>query len=648
MSSDDNQKAKNYFKELMKKAKGAVNVVVGAPEAYSEEDAGGQLRFDPARMMKINVTFDKEFLPKEKVVKLNVRGKRFFNELKRDLRVINSIYVVYPSEYVIQFDVRRDEWEKRLIQELNSEYKLDLRKIHFVNEEDICSMYQRQGINHVRNPYNLQKGELLILVGGFANFDMDSSALFDVKITLKRESEEKEGRVVKNNFEAKFFDKYDERAGAYFFVGGEWFHNIFVPEMFQDESPRYFSFRLAGEAGRLKFFSDLKMRGVDIIEEEKKPIQGDDFVETVHVVNTAYLGETGIVDFKLSTIVYDTGEEEAPEEETAVEEPQPVETPEPAAEEETPGVPVKRMEIQPVSMERAASTAEEETNFAAEDLPYLESEMILLPLPREDDIASYILSIGNDKKSLKFYASCADDEVSILAPEREEKVYKRKINERVDYSIKLDSLGYSVSNTLLSRIDDKELKLYFAWALKSTDTERIPLGESFYIFGREPLENLDRQPGAGMYDQLVRLNKGDQDFWRIGASRDHALLLKSDKDYRLYNISCSYPVYVLNDAKMEQAVVRPSRIEAVSGAEKQETLERLLAAFKDMSADTSQLRRDLDSCAHSAALAHNDLVIIGSRVYRYIVPRTMESSFNDRAQKSILRKIQLNQSIIRK
>ena len=108
MSIEEGQQSKNYFKRLMKKAKSAVNLVIGHSEVYSTEDSGGDLKFDPAIMMRIKVTFDKEFLPKEKVVKLNVRGNRFFNEHKRDLRVINSVYVVYPGEYVIQFDVRRD------------------------------------------------------------------------------------------------------------------------------------------------------------------------------------------------------------------------------------------------------------------------------------------------------------------------------------------------------------------------------------------------------------------------------------------------------------------------------------------------------------------------------------------------------------
>jgi hypothetical protein len=638
MNIEESQPSKNYFKGLMKKAKNAVDLVIGNSEVYSAEDSGGDLKFDPAAMMKINVTFDKEFLPKEKVVKLNVRGNRFFTEHKRNLRVINGLYVVYPGEYEIQFDVRRDEWEKRLIDELNGEYQLDLKKILFVNEEEISRMYQRAGIAGIHSPYNLQKGELLIIVGGFVNFDITGTPLFDVRINLKRESSEKNGIVVDKIYNGKFFHKYDHRAGAYFYVGGEWFYNIFVPEMYHKETPRYFSFRLADAGKRLKFFSDLKMRGMDIIEEEKPPLQGDDYEEIVHIINAAYLGETGIVDFKLSTI-YDIREEEIEEE--------PVE-------------PVKKPEIKKIAEKEPVRKVEteavpEESVFEEENLPYLEIEMVLLPVPKEEDIASYIMSIGDKAKSIKFYTSVTDNEVSILAPEREEKVYKRKIGDAVDYSIKLDSIGYSVSNALLSRIQEKELKLYFAWALQSNTTERIDLKSDFYILGREPLDNLSKHVGEDVSGQLVRLNKGDEDFWRIGASRDHALLLKTGDQYTLYNISLSYPVYIINEAMMAHPMIRPSRVEPVSGAEKEKKLTQLLANTRELLLDNragsisaSGLQKDLDACANAAVLAHNDIVIVGSKAFRYIVPFITESSLSDRAQKSILRKIELNKSIIRK
>ncbi len=641
MSIEESQQSKNYFKRLMKKAKNAVNLVIGNSEVYSAEDSGGDLKFEPAIMMKINVTFDKEFLPKEKVVKLNVRGNRFFYEHKRDLRVINGVYVVYPSEYEIQFDVRREEWEKRLIDELNSEYKLDLKRIHFINEEEICRKYQRQGFKEIRSPYNLQKGELLIIVGGFINFNMDGTPLCDVKVNLKKESGVKDGKVVKKTYESHYYGKYDQRAGAYFYVGGEWYHNIFIPEMYNKESSRFFSFRIAGDGKSLMFFSDLKMRGVDI-RDEVKTASTEEAEEIIYTINPAYLGETGIVDFKLSTIyeikeeIEEEVEERAPVREISVQ----------AAVEVEEKKPERKIEI-------PAVIEESEPDEAA--LPCLETEMVLLPIPREDDISSYIMSVGEEKKSVKFYTSSTDNEVSILAPEREENVYKRTIGDAVDYSIKLDSISYSISNTLLSRLEEKELKLYFAWALQSNTTERIYLTSDFYVFGREPLDNLSKQVEDDVSRQLVRLNKGDEDFWRIGASRDHALLLKEGDSHTIYNISLSFPIYLVNQKDMDDPLIRPSRIEPVSEKENEEKLALLLAQTREeltgnlpMRKDIDDLARDLNACANSRVLEHNDLVIIGNKAFRYIVPVVMEAPLSHRAQKSILRKIELNKSIVRK
>lgn len=648
MDKGQDLKAKNYLKGVMKKAQNAVKLVIGNSEVYSEEDSGGDLKFNPAIMMKINVTFDKEFLPKEKVVKLNVRGSRFFSDIKRNLRVINAIYIVYPSEYEIQFDVRREEWEKRLINELNGEYQLNLEKIHFVNEEEICRIYQRKGISTIRKPYNLETGELLIIAGGFINFNMEKPSLAEVKVNLKKESEAKSGKVEKQPYQGEYFDKYDPRAGAYFFVGGEWFHNIFVPELFQKEEPRFFSFRIADDGKDLKFFSDLKMRGIDILA-DVKPQPAQDYEEVVYTINPAYLSISRIIDFKLSTIIYDTREEIEEEEEEIVSPDVPAEPPGiPEM-----GVPEMEEEEKPeMEIKRLPQLIEDEPE--EETLPCLENEMVLLPMPTDQDISSYIMSVGEEKKCIKFYTSSTDDEVSILAPERDENIYKRKIDDSVDYSIKLDSIGYSISNTLLSQVEDKELRLYFAWELKSTDKEQIPLKADFYVFGREPLDNLEREFPDHTYEQLVRLNKGNEDFWRIGASRDHALLLKTEKGHTLYNISLSYPVYILKAAEINNPIIHPSRLESV-GEEKQEKLAQLLSRIKGELVsgrpglpDASQWVEELNACANSIILAHDDLVIIGNKVFKYIVPLVTESILSDRVQKSILRKIQINKSILRK
>ncbi|MDQ1351090.1 MAG: hypothetical protein QG657_1392, partial [Acidobacteriota bacterium] len=106
-SVDKTKTPKSYLKSLMKKAKKAVDLVLGNPEDYAEEHTEGDLRFDSSIMMKINVTFDKNFLPQEKVLKLNLRGSRFFSEIKREIREINGVFIVYPRIYAFQLDTRK-------------------------------------------------------------------------------------------------------------------------------------------------------------------------------------------------------------------------------------------------------------------------------------------------------------------------------------------------------------------------------------------------------------------------------------------------------------------------------------------------------------------------------------------------------------
>lgn len=654
MGSKEKQKAGNYFKGLMKKAQEAINLVIGNSEVFSEEDTGGDLRFDPAVMMKINVTFDKEFLPKEKVVKLNVRGNRFFYDIKRNIREINGLYIVYPPDYEIQFDVRREEWEKRLIDELNDEYHLDLKKIHFVNEDEICRKYHRKGITTIRNPYNLKKGELLIIAGGFANFNTGGEPLCNVKVNCSKESQEENKKIDRQFYEGDYFGKYSQRAGAYFFVGGEWYHNLFIPELYNPEESRFFYFRIADDGRNLKFFSDLKVRGIDIRSDVKTKTEPD-CEKIIYTINPVYLSDTGVSDLKL-TITYDTTEDEP----TVFQE-VPQEMVHPPEEkgkilEEKVQVQVQTYEYQPDLTAKTREPESEKPDESDEDtLPYLESEMILLPRPKDDDISSYMMTVGDAKKSVQFYANSVDNEVSILAPDKEEKIYKRKIGDHIDYSIKLDSIHYSISDSFLSQIDNKILKLYFAWELRTNVAERICLESDFYIFGREPLGDLSKQEDS-TYDQLIRLNIRDDDFWRIGASRDHGFLLKEKNgdtySHCLYNISLSYPIYLLKTKDPKTTLVRPSILDPVSGEKK---LAAFLAKIREAMAnnlrdqlEVANLSKNLKEFANWAILENNDLLVIGNRVFKYVVPVVMESPLSDRIQKSILRKTQLSDSVLRK
>lgn len=672
MDDKNSPKSANHLKGFMKKAQEAIKVVIGNSEVYSQEDAGGDLKFNPSIMMKINVTFDKEFLPKEKVVKLNVRGKHFFNDLKRNIREINSIFIIYPQQYDVQFDVRRQEWEKQLIKELNDEYHLNLKKIHFKNEEDVCRIYQRSGITNIRNPYNLKNDELLIVAGGFVNFDIDSQPLCSVKVNLTKEPKTKDGKI-KYPLEENYYDKYSSNAGAYFFVGGEWYHNLFIPELYHREDPRFFSFRIAEDLKSVKFFSDQKVRGIDIRSDEKMIVTGD-MEKIIYFINPDYLAGSGINDFKL-IVTYDTKDIEVIDEKAEAVEAQELPitpVPEiipPAPEEKVPVVDtassMENILIAPsaevkISKVEVGQLEEEPSVEEDEGFPYLENEMILLPCPKDDDIASYIMTIGSGNKNIQFYTNSLDNEVSILTMDKDEKILKRKIEDKVEFSTKMDSVNYSVTNSFMSRIDDKELKLYFGWELKSNVKERISLKRDFYILGREPLDNLALQMKSQMkpktYDRLIYLNKGDEDFWRIGASRDHALLLKKEDKFILYNISQSYPVYILKPAAATRPLIHLTRIEPVPDAEKKEKLSDLLGKIKEAAVNDLLNQPEtpgnlelatLHGIANWTYLENNDLIVIGNKVFKLIVPMVMESFLSDKVRRSILRKIQHKESVLR-
>ncbi len=722
MDDQPELKAKNYFKVLLKKAQEAINIIVGNSEVYSEEDTEGDLKFDPSLMMKINVTFDKKFLPKEKVVKLNVRGHRFFQEIKRNIREINGLYVVYPREYQFQFDSYREEFEKRLIAELNEEYRLSLEKIHCFCEDEVSRRFQRKDLSHISTPYNLGKGELLIIAGGFANFNTEGVPLCTVNVDLTRKSPDmtnqtdkaekadkaektdktkadktgkagkggkagKTGKttVIKKTYSAKYYGKFTPRAGAYFYIGGEWFHNLFIPEMYNPEAPRFFSFRIADDGKSLKFFSDPNGRGIDIRATVKTKTESDS-ERMIYTINPEYLHDTDIIDFELS-ISYDVkGHEESrfpagtspePEDMTTKilrEEPDtaPLYTlhtplpPLPRENREIKKIPAPKVQVQSLVQEKKKTETDVPAvipgdtpgpNGGEHIHPYLKSEMILLPCPKDNDISSYMMTIGDEKKNVTFYANSPDNEVSILAPEKE--VYKTKIGEHVDYSIKLGSINYSISNTFLSSLDDKLLDLYFAWEFKTNVEERIVLESDFYIFGREPLDNIanatNMANGANMakdstgkgFEQLIRLNKSDEEFWRIGTSRDHALLLKAEKEpvHYFYNLSLSYPVYVIKAASLGEPPVFPLILDPVSGDEAKKKLAAFLAGIKKRFTDNpgervngSYLPKDLNHWANRATLENNDLVIIGNRVFKYIIPMVMESPLSPRIQQSILRR----------
>jgi hypothetical protein len=616
-NEEKTKEGKNYLKTLMKKAKKAVDLVVGNAEDYREEDTGGDLRFDPRIMIKICVTFDKDFLPREKVLKLNLRGYRFFNEIKRDIREINGVYVVYPHVYAFQLDTRKEEWEKKLTSELNHDYGLELQKIHFIDEEEVCGIYQRAGLNAIHDPYHLKEGELLIIAGGFANFNTDGMHICRVTAEVSRSrGKTAEQRV----YTERYFSKFSEKAGAYFYVGSEWYFNLFVPEFFLEEEPRFFSFRIADDGKNLKFFGDSIKRGIDIRGKVKNKTTRES-EKIIHTLNPEYLAGTQAKEMVLS-VCYDIEENEGKQREARLGD-------------ETTG---------------SQATPEILSMFDEEDSknrPYLENALILLPAPHEKDIPSYIMTIGDDRKGIKFFVSSVDREVSILLPDKDENIYKKNIKDKIHYTVKPGRFSYTISNKFLSRFVDKELNVYFSWALSSSMESKMPLVEDFYIFGRNPFGNIPENERAAVSDHLVKLNEGNEDFWRIGTSRNHAVLLKEPGgSFRVFNISSSFPIYLIRDSYLEKPVIAPSRIEPVIEEKKKKKLEALLTVLVEEKMTTADLAAGLKGCAGSFELETNDLLIIGNRGYKYIVPLVMESQLSSRMQLSVLRKIRESSSVM--
>ncbi|MCP5105023.1 MAG: hypothetical protein GY950_16670 [bacterium] len=580
-----------------------------------DEDTGGDLSFDPRVMIKINVTFDKDFLPREKVLKLNLRGARFFNEIKRDIREINGVYVVYPHIYAFQLDTRKEEWEKKLTEELNHDYKLELQNIRFFDEEEVCGIYQRAGLNAIRDPYHLQEGELLIIAGGFANFNAGGMAMCGVTADVSAAGGRGKGgehQAYKGNYYAKFSDK----AGAYFYVGGEWYHNLFVPEFFHKEEPRFFSFRIADDGKNLKFFGDSIKRGIDIRGKIKTKTTKE-CEKIIHTINPDYLSGTRAKELVLSVCYYIEEGEEPPVEEDMV--------------------------------ERMLKNLETDV-FGEKDnknIPYLENAMILLPAPHEKDIPSYIMTIGEENKGIRFYASSSDKEISILPPGKEEEIYKKKIKDKIHYTVKPGRFSYTISNRFLSRFVDKELSIYFSWALSNTMESKILLDEDFYIFGRNPFGNIREDKRNRIKEHLVKLNEGSEDFWRIGTSRNHAILIKdAPGSFRVYNISSSFPVYVVNKGDLEKPVIAPFRIDPVKEDKKKKKVQTLLSRLLEGKIKKNDLATQLKANAGGVELENSDLIIIGNRGYNFIAPLVMESQLSSRMQMSVLRKIRESSSVL--
>lgn len=654
------QKGKPLGKWISRGLKKIVSLTLGESDFGPAPRKQGDLPFNPDCMEILEIDFDENKLPRPKVFKLNLQTTGFFNRVKNKLGNLNSLYLVYSDEVEMFYENAASRWQDRLRSNLNEEYQLELQRIHFIRESDILNLYNspwvRNRLNretgYIRNPYQLYPSELLIVAGGFINFKYRQSPLVkeirggitdhkspDTIATIEVEffKFKNRPRTEKIRLMGDYPVKYRPDSGAYFYIGGEWYHNLFVPEFYHPTDPRYICLRIDDDGRYIRFFPDSKIRHIPVCVSKPSKETGRGFTRLSYVINPEYLSKPELMDIRVA-IRYESGE--APEVTEIIDDRQ--ETGETAIETLTWDKINREINALKVGDKAdAAKTGDERagTGRSSVDydaLPFLLGEMILLPKPGEgkDDISGYELSVGEGDNFIKIEISGPENRISLSTSEKKDGVITRKMDERIDYSKIIKGHEYSLSNRLVSSITDEELSLYFGWSLESTKKEKTVLEADHIIIGRDPLRT-----GTG---QRIELNRSRDTFWRIGSSRNHAFLRRGERGHTIYNISTGNPIYILKPRDLKKGVIDPVRIEPISG---EKNLEKYHAFISKIPVECGEKEMDLlPGFSRDYPLQNNDLVIIGNRVFLYVLPLVIESRLEG-ADRGNLKSIQIRKNI---
>jgi len=643
MAEDNQGSMGKWVKQGIKKI---ISLTLGDSDFSSSKHQKGELFFNEEFMQVIEIDFDEQNLPRPKVFKLNLVVSSFFKRIKKNLRSINSIYLVYSDALVMQFESFSHEWKDRCRKILNEDYQLELEHIHYVRESDILAIFNSRGVRdqlgdpnrYFKDPYHLNPHEFLIIAGGFINFKYDQPPLFreingistnykskqtiaDIEVEFFRLKKGIQGEKIL--ITGYYPVKYHQNAGAYFYVGGEWYHNLFVPDIFSLEKSRYICFRIDDEGKYIRFFPDAENRHIPVCVRKPEKEYGPGFVKLSYRINPEYLDRPDIMDFKIS-ICYES--DEAYNHTEIIE--KPVEDSETTLETLSWGKISQEM--------KSLNQKDNQAGIDHDILPYFRSEMILLPRPgnRDDDITDYEMRVDTRANTLQFKASGSDNEISIYLSGEKNQIYKKKIGDNIHFSTILDGHQYTFSNDMISRIQDDEIELYFFCMLDSTLKEKIYLKSDFYVIGRDP--------AYCSPENTIELNKTRDAFWRIGSSRNHAFLKKSRNSYDLYNISSSNFIYILKPEDLNKKKIFPLKLKPVIDNRNMARLKSFLDRIRT-TCEKNELK-ELDRFTRPHTLKNNDLVFIGNRVFLFVIPLVIESQLKGDIQE-FLKTVQLKKNI---